>query len=519
MKATLIKRSGKVMRRQFLIIAITTILILGGLIIWMPGHWWVAVIILPILILGFIDYFQKSNNIRRTYPLMGRLTNLLEKQRHVVQETVLLNRTEGMPFNWIQKEIVYKRAEDSIKNQPFGTQMPYDKVGREWFTHSTYPAKEIKDDFRVIIGSSLCTQPYSASILNLAGMSFGSISKNATLAFNGGAKIAGFAQNTGEGGFTPYHTKFGADIIFQFGTGYFGCRSKDGNFDAEKFKEIALHEVVKMIEIKISQGAKPGFGAILPAKKNTKEIAKFRDVEKGTEILSPPYHSSFGNDAEMVTFIQKIRALSDGKPIGIKLCLGQKDEFEQMIKTFSEKQNFPDFITIDGAEGGSGAAHMESLHWAGTPIVEAIHFADAMLKKYDLRKEIKLMAAGKIISAFDIYRMLALGADTCYSARGMMFALGCVQSLKCNLDTCPTGITTMVPSRVASLVVEDKKTKVANYHRNTIEALKELLKSMGIDNRRGIEKKFIIKRISERESTTYAQLYNDKIINREDSKI
>jgi len=490
-----------------MITSITLVLALAAIIIWYPWLWWLAVILLPFVILGMWDYFQKSDNIRRTYPLFGRVTNFLEKQRHVVQESVLLNRTEGMPFNWIQKEIVYKRAEGSVENQPFGTQIPYDQVGREWFTHSNYPAKEFNDDLRVTVGSSLCSRPYSSSILNLSGMSYGSISKNATLAFNGGAKIAGFAQNTGEGGFTPYHQKFGADIIFQFGTGYFGCRTDYGDFDPEKFKEIALHEVVKMVEIKISQGAKPGFGAILPAKKNTEEIAKFRDVEKGKEILSPPHHSAFGNDQEMILFIEKLRQLSSGKPIGIKLCIGQKDEFEQMVKTFAKKRNYPDFIAIDGAEGGSGAAHMESLHWAGTPILEAVHFADAILRKYGLRDEIKVMAAGKIISAFDIYKMLALGADICYSARGMMFALGCVQSLKCNLDTCPTGITTMDPSRVASIVVEDKKTKVANYHKNTMEAFKELLGSMGLEKRKGIHKKYIARRTNETETMTYDEIY------------
>ena len=497
------------MRRIFLISSITLLVALAVLIMWKPHLWWLALLIAPFLLLGLRDYFQKSNNIRRTYPLLGRITNLLEKQRHVVQETVLLNRTEGKPFNWIQKEIVYKRAEDAVKNQPFGTQIPYDEVGREWFTHSTYPAKEIKDDFRVTIGSSKCSKPYSASILNLAGMSYGSISKNATLAFNGGAKIAGFAQNTGEGGFTPYHQEYGADVIFQFGTGYFGCRTEEGDFDPKKFAEIASNEVVKMIEIKVSQGAKPGFGAILPAKKNTEEIAKYRDVEKGTEILSPPHHAAFSNDSEMIAFIQELRKLSGGKPIGIKMCIGQQDEFERMVRIFAEKQNYPDFIAIDGAEGGSGAAHMESLHWAGLPIIEAVHFTNGILKKYGLRDEIKVMAAGKIISAFDIYRMLALGADTCYSARGMMFALGCVQSLKCNLDTCPTGITTMIPSRVASLVVEDKKTKVANYHKNTMEAFKELLKSMGLESRKGIDKKFIVRRINENGTKTYQELYSN----------
>ncbi|PIB38562.1 FMN-binding glutamate synthase family protein [Maribacter sp. 4G9] len=496
------------MRKGFIITSIMLVLALAVITFLYPFLWWLAFVLLPFLVLGLIDYFQKSDNIRRTYPLFGRITNFLEKQRHVVQETVLLNRTEGKPFNWIQKEIVYKRAANANKSQPFGTQIPYDEVGREWFTHSIYPAKEVIDDFRVTVGSSLCSQPYSSSILNLAGMSYGSISKNATLAFNGGAKIAGFAQNTGEGGFTPYHQEYGADIIFQIGTGYFGCRTEEGNFDPEKFQEIALHEVVKMIEIKISQGAKPGFGAILPAKKNTKEIAKFRDVEKGTEILSPPHHSAFGNDEEMISFIGKLRKLSNGKPVGIKLCVGQKDEFERMVQTFAEKQNYPDFIAIDGAEGGTGAAHMESLHWAGLAIVEAVHFAHSTLTKHKLRDEIKLMAAGKIISAFDIYRMLALGADACYSARGMMFALGCVQSLKCNLDTCPTGITTMVPSRVESLVVEDKKTKVANYHKNTMEAFRELLGSMGLENRTGVHRKYIVRRINETETKTYDEIYN-----------
>ncbi len=497
------------MRKEFMISVVIIGVALAATIFWFPNLWWISLIILPFLILGLIDYTQKSNNIRRTYPLLGRITNLLEKQRHVIQETVLLNRTEGKPFNRIQKEIVYKRAEDAVKNQPFGTQIPYDEVGREWFTHSTYPAKEINDDFRVTIGSSLCTKPYAASILNLAGMSFGSISKNATLAFNGGAKIAGFAQNTGEGGLTPYHKEYGADIIFQFGTGYFGCRTEDGNFDADKFEEIAKEEVVKMIEIKVSQGAKPGFGAILPAKKNTEEIAKYRDVEKGTEILSPPHHSAFGNDREMIAFVQQLRELSGEKPIGIKMCIGQKPEFESMIKAFADAQSYPDFIAIDGAEGGSGAAHMESLHWAGVPIIEAIHFAHSVLKKYKLRDEIKLMAAGKIISAFDIYRMLALGADACYSARGMMFALGCVQSLKCNLDTCPTGITTMEPSRVASLVVEDKKNKVANYHKNTMEGLRELLASIGLKDIKGIDKKYIIKKTGETQTKTYEEIYEN----------
>ena len=476
------------------------------IILWRPHLWWIAILLLPIYILGFKDYFQKADNIQRNYPLFGRLTNLLEEQRHVLQEALFLNRAEGMPFNWIQKEIVYKRAANANMNQPFGTQLSYESTGREWFLHSTFPSKEFRDNFRINIGGPNCTKPYSSSILNLGAMSYGSISKNATLAFNGGAKIAGFAQNTGEGGLTPYHQKYGADLIFQFGTGYFGCRNAEGNFDAEKFTEIAQNDLVKMIEIKISQGAKPGFGAILPAKKNTEEISKFREIEAHTEIHSPAHHSAFNNSQELIKFIDELRELSSGKPIGIKLCLGQQKEFEKMIKVFAEMQSYPDFIVIDGAEGGSGAANMDSLHWGGTPLQEALHFVNKTLVAFHLRQHIKILASGKIISAFDIYKTLALGADACYSARGMMFALGCVQSLKCNLNTCPTGITTMDPGRVDSLSVVDKKAKVANYHRNTIGGLKEILVAMGLKDKNGINKGNIFKKV-EGKSKSYEEIY------------
>ena len=494
------------MRKAFLIISLTIIIAVGSIIAWLPYLWWIIVVILPFLILGWIDYSQKSDNIQRNYPLIGRITNFMEQQRHVLQEALLLNRSEGMPFNWIQKEIVYKRAADNNKSQPFGTQLSFEKLGREWFLHSAFPSIKFQDDFRVTIGGPKCNQPYSASILNLGGMSYGSISKNATLALNGGAKIAGFAQNTGEGGLTPYHQEYGADLIFQFGTGYFGCRNAEGNFDAEKFTEIAQNDLVKMIEIKISQGAKPGFGAILPAKKNTEEISKFREIEAHTEIHSPAHHSAFNNSQELIKFIDELRELSSGKPIGIKLCLGQQKEFQKMIKVFAEMQSYPDFIVIDGAEGGSGAANMDSLHWGGTPLQEALHFVNKTLVAFHLKQHIKILASGKIISAFDIYKTLALGADACYSARGMMFALGCVQSLKCNLNTCPTGITTMDPGRVDSLSVVDKKAKVANYHRNTIGGLKEILVAMGLKDKNGINKGNIFKKV-EGKSKSYEEIY------------
>ena len=495
------------MRRLFFNSTIVIFILLAIIIIWNTSLWWIALLFAPLIILGYIDYFQKSNNIRRTYPLLGRLSNLIEKQRHVIQEILLLDRKEGEPFNWIEKEIAFKRADNHLMNQPFGTQLPYSETGREWLLHTTYPTKGEKEDFRVKIGSGLCKQPYNSSILNIGGMSYGSISSNATLALNGGAQIGGFAQNTGEGGLTDYHEKHGADLIFQFGTGYFGCRDEEGNFDKNKFKEIANNDLVKMVEIKVSQGAKPGYGAMLPASKNTKEIAKYRDIDPHEDVESPPNHSAFSNHLEMINFIDELRTLSNGKPIGIKLCIGNEAEFEEMIKSFVEKNSYPDFITIDGAEGGTGAAHLEALHWVGMPLEEALYFVNKTLSKSNLRKEIKIIAGGKLISAFDLFKMFSLGADACYSARAMMIALGCVQSLKCNSDACPTGITTMVPSRVASLVVNDKKAKVANYHKNTLDGLNDLLIASGSLTLKEIKKTSIMRRVSHSKVISLEELY------------
>ena len=474
-----------------------------------------------LLIIFLYDISQTKHAILRNFPVVGHLRYILETIGPELRQYWVANDKEEMPFSRSERSWVYATSKQQNNNFGFGTSELMYETGYPILKHSAFPARDKYDSNGNLLTSAMpCAKligeshnrkkPYRPqSIVNISAMSFGSLGKRAITALNLGAKEANCYHNTGEGGISPYHQQ-GGDLVWQIGTGYFGARNKTGEFSKEVFKKaIETNPNVKMIEIKISQGAKPGFGAILPAKKNTKEIAKFRDVEQGTEIHSPAFHSAFDNDVEMLRFIRKLRKLSKGKPVGIKLCIGQQDEFERMVQTFAEKQNCPDFIAIDGAEGGSGAAHMESLHWAGMPIIEAIHFANGILKKYGLRDEIKVMAAGKIISAFDIYRMMALGADACYSARGMMFALGCVQSLKCNLDTCPTGITTMVPSRVASIVVKDKKTKVANYHKNTIEGFKELLKSMGIENRKGIDKKYIVRRINENETKTYQELYSN----------
>ncbi len=472
------------MRRKFIIIAILAIVGLISLnIIHIDWHsWLLTAVLLPLLILGLYDYFIAANNIRRQYPLLGRLSNMIEKQRHVLQEILIQNSTEGAPFTLLQRQLVYKRADDLLKHFPLGTQIDYYAKGRQWFEHSVFPLEKSKEDIRITVGNKECTKPYSCSILNVAGMSYGSISATATLALNGGAAIGNFAHNTGEGGFTPYHEKYGADVIFQFGTGYFGCRDKEGNFDEKLFKEVAEKNCVKMIEVKISQGAKPGFGAILPASKNTKEIAKYRNIEPHTEIHSPAFHSAFKNAKDLAIFIKKLRALSEGKPVGIKICLGNPSELHTIFEAFKAENGIPDFIAIDGGEGGTGAGSIDAIDYVGKPLYNALPLVDKMLKQHDLRQEVKIFVSGKIISAFDIVKLKVLGADAFYSARGFMFALGCVQSLVCNQNTCPTGITTMDPAREAALLVTDKKQKVANYHRNTIHGVQELLASAGLSH-------------------------------------
>jgi glutamate synthase domain-containing protein 2 len=499
------------MRKAFLLTAslLTAAAILLVILHWGWHSWLVAALVLTVVAVGCHDCFLSRDSIVRQFPLFGRLSRLMEQQRHIIQEVLLQKRWEGEPFNWIQKEIVFKRADDHLKSQPFGTQLSYSKTGREWLLHSAFPSQIKDEDFRVSVGGSRCRNPYLASILNIGGMSYGSVSRNATLALNAGAAIGHFAHNTGEGGLTSYHEQAGGDLIFQFGTGYFGCRDHNGEFDREKFRKVSRNETVRMIEIKISQGAKPGYGAILPAKKNTEEIAKIRNVPPHTEILSPPHHSAFSSPEELVRFIEDLRELSEGKPIGIKLCIGAETDFEDMVKTFVARDNGPDFITIDGGEGGTGAAHLDSLNWVGAPLNEGLHLAHQTLMRHGWRDRVKLLAGGRIVSSFDLFRALALGADACYSARGMMFALGCVQSLKCNLDTCPTGITTMNPSRGAALVVADKKQKVANYHRNTIKGLKDLLVAAGLHSLGDIRKDLVVRRVSETETRTYAQLFPD----------
>ena len=360
---------------------------------------------------------------------------------------------------------------------------------------------------RVRFGGKDCQQPYESSVLNVSAMSFGSLSQNAILALNGGAKIGGFAHNTGEGGLSPYHLAPGGDIIWQIGTGYFGARTEDGKFSDEAFQKNATQPSVKMIEIKLSQGAKPGHGGILPAAKNTPEIAAIRLVKAGTTVFSPPYHSAFSTPTELILFVKRLRDLSGGKPVGFKLCIGRKAEFLSICKAMVKLNTFPDFITIDGGEGGTGAAPPEFTNFVGMPLMDALDFVDNALRGFGIRKEMKLIASGKVLTGFHILRAMALGADTCNCARAMMMALGCIQALECNKNTCPTGVATQDPYYMKGLVVNDKKVRVANFHKNTVESFVELLGAAGLSHPDEINRSHVYRRVFMNMVKTFEEIY------------
>ena len=464
-------------------------------------------IFIPYAAVGLYDCLQKENNVNRNFPVVGHIKQLLVSNRELLQDWIFENEIDIRPFDRIQRSIVYQRAEDSRQTVAFGTRYNYYESGYEWLLHSNHPAEEIKNDLRVIVGGEDCSQPYSCSILNSGGMSYGSISSHATMALNGGASLGNFASNTGEGGLTEYHLRFGGDLIFQFGTAYFGCRNSAGEFDEQEFAKKSSATQVKMIEIKISQGAKPGYGAILPGKKVTPEVADIRGIQPGITVISPPGHSAFRTPVELMYFVKKLRNASGGKPVGFKFCLGQRHEIIAMCMAMLETGIKPDFITIDGAEGGTGAAHFESANRVGMPLGDAVPFVSNVLNGFGLKKNIRLFVSGKITSAFHIVRYLALGADACYSARGMMFALGCVQALQCDRDTCPTGITTMNPRLVKGLVPEDKKQKVYNYHRFTIAAVKDMLVAAGVSSMNNLNRNIICRRTDDNQVKTLDEIY------------
>jgi glutamate synthase domain-containing protein 2 len=442
---------------------------LGKFVLW---------IIAGLFIVGIYDVIQKKHAILRNFPVVGHFRYILESISPEIQQYFIESNTDGRPFSRNLRSLAYRRAKNVSDTHPFGTQRDLNGVDYMALRHSIYAVSPDKTDARVMIGGHACLQPYDASIFNISAMSFGSLSSNAIRALNLGAKKGGFYHNTGEGGISSYHRQ-GGDLVWQIGTGYFGCRDEHGNFDDAKFAEKAAFPEVKMIELKLSQGAKPGHGGVLPSIKNTAEIAEIRGVVKGTTILSPPSHSAFQDANGLIEFVGKLRELSGGKPIGFKLCIGRTEEFSAICKAMVSHQIFPDFITIDGAEGGTGAAPLEFSDSVGLPLEPSLIFVRGTLVKFGIRDKIKIIASGKALSAFSILKYIALGADLCNSARGFMFSLGCIQALRCNTNDCPTGVATQRASLAKGLVVTDKSERVYNFHKNTIHAVKELLGASG----------------------------------------
>ncbi len=454
---------------------------------------WLFVVVLIVSLIGFYNRLQTKHAILRNFPLLGYFRYLFEMISPEIQQYFIERSTDGRPYSRNHRALVYRRSKSVNDTHPFGTQLDLAKEEYEAIRHSMYAIEPPTEFPRVTIGSDQCKHPYSASILNISAMSFGALSRNAILALNKGAKKGNFYHNTGEGAISPYHEEGGADLVWQIGTGYFGCRTDEGDFDPVSFREKASLDQVKMIEIKISQGAKPGHGGVLPGEKNTEEIAKIRGVKPHTTVNSPPSHSKFSDPAGLLDFIEELRELSGGKPVGFKICIGRTEEFIELCVEMKQRNTYPDFITVDGAEGGTGAAPLEFSDSVGIPLEPALIFVNRTLVKYGLRKNIKIIAGGRVLTAFSILRFRALGADICNSARAFMFSLGCIQALRCNNNECPTGVATQNKMLTKGLVVSDKSERVYNFHKNTIHAVLELLGACGVKHTEDINIHMFVK--------------------------
>ncbi len=462
---------------------------------------WSAWMLIPFAIfaalslLGVYDVVQPRHSILRNYPILGHMRFLFEGIRPEIRQYLIESDQDEEPFSRDARSLVYQRAKGVEDKRPFGTRQRVYDAGYSWLTHSINPVHLADTDFRVTIGNEDCKQPYQASLYNISAMSFGALSANAILALNKGAKMGGFAHDTGEGGISRYHREGGGDLIYEVGSGYFGCRNDDGNFSAERFAEQAKDPQIKMVEVKLSQGAKPGHGGMLPAAKISPEIAEARGIPMGIDCESPASHSAFTTPIEMMEFVGLLRGLSDGKPVGFKLCIGHRREFMCIVKGMLETGVVPDFIVVDGKEGGTGAAPLEFANHVGMPMVEGLHFVHNTLRGAGLRDRVKLGAAGKLISAFDIARALAIGADWCNSARGYMFAIGCIQAQACHTNHCPVGVATQDPLRMRALDVGNKSQRVARFHSNTLKALGDMAGSAGLtDPRAFLPRHFMARR-------------------------
>jgi glutamate synthase domain-containing protein 2 len=457
--------------------------------------------------LGIYDLRYSPHTLNRLYPIAAYVRYGLEFIRTEIQQYFIASNTEERPFNREERDLIYQRAKHVRDSIPFGTQRDLLDTGYLSIMHSLNPQMIKPEHERVMVGGKHCKLPYSASRLNVSAMSFGALSSNAILALNKGAKLGNFAHNTGEGGISPYHREGEGDLIWQIGTGYFGCRTEEGNFDGDLFSQQSASVQVKMIEIKLSQGAKPAHGGVLPAAKISPEIAEIRGIATTKDCISPPTHSSFDSPTGLLQFIERLRHLSGGKPVGFKLCIGIKSEFMGICKAMLETGITPDFITIDGAEGGTGAAPVEFTNRLGMTCLEATYFAHNCLVGIGLRDQIKIISSGKTASGFEMLSKLALGADMVNAARSMMMALGCIQSRACNTNHCPTGIATQDPIRNKALNVEKKYMRVKNYQHATLESCMELVGAMGLDNPSDLQAKDILVRSAEETNKPYTEIY------------
>lgn len=467
---------------------------------------WFLAILIPLACIWVYDILQTKHTILRNFPVLGHMRYILEFLRPEIQQYFIANDEEELPFNREVRSLIYQRAKNVRDTIPFGSERDILQIGYTWVLHSLAPKSLSDVEPRLIVGGPDCLQPYNASRLNISAMSFGGLSAKAVMAFNKGAKLGGFAQNTGEGGLSPYHLQ-GGDLIFQFGTAYFGCRTPEGLFDPEAFQIAVNRDEVKMIELKLSQGAEPSLGANLPAAKVTAEVAQIRHIQMGYDVISPPAHSAFNSPKGLLQFIKQLRDLSGGKPVGFKLCIGRKDEFLGICKAMLETNILPDFITVDGAEGGTGAAPVEFINHVGEPLDAGLIFVHNALVGINVRDKIRIICSGKVASGFDLVLRIAMGADMCNSARAMMMAAGCIQSKQCNANTCPTGIATQNLRLQRGLVINEKLLNIANYHKNTMKSFLEIVGAMGLCNPSDLAPDFIMRRVSNDCVKSYSEIY------------
>ncbi|MGB5246094.1 MAG: FMN-binding glutamate synthase family protein [Woeseia sp.] len=495
------------MKRAMVFAILVLLVAFGAAAFYSTAFLWVFVILAPLLLIAAWDLVQSEHTLLRNYPVFGHLRYLLEEGRHQIRQYFIEGDRDEVPFSRVQRNIVYQRAKGANDSIPFGKLINVYEPGHEWIEHSMTPLEPTKTDHRITVGNDQCSAPYSASRFNISAMSYGSLSSHAILALNLGAKLGGFYHDTGEGGISRYHSQYGGDLVWEIGTGYFGCRTQDGQFDPEQFEKTARGSQVRMIELKMSQGAKPGGGGLLPGAKVNAEIAEARGIPIGEDCHSPASHTEFKTPLEMLQFLQRLRKLSGGKPVGFKLCVGQRGQLLGVCKAMLSSGIHPDFITVDGSEGGTGAAPPELTQSIGLALREGLIFTHNALVGVGLRDKVKIICAGKVITGFDMAAKIAMGADICNSARGMMFALGCIQARACHKNICPTGITTHDPWRVHGLSVADKGPRVMRYHKETVEHFQMVLGACGLTDPEQLKPEMLWRRVTHLQTLNYRELY------------